>query len=92
MVMMFNTGVFSGTVLESTARYCKYRELVGIPAPLPESVVNAVHVASGTGVFPWRTLITREVPAGVSLVHVAVPQFTDAPASNTLERKAAEAA
>ena len=49
--------------------------------------VNAVHVLSGTGVFPSRMLIPRVVPAGVLLVQEAAPQFTAVVASKTRERK-----
>src|SRR6267142_566231 len=64
-----------------------YCALAPIVAPEFASAVNPVHEPSGVGVFPVRTLITRAVPAGVSLVHVALAQVTTWPALKIRESK-----
>jgi hypothetical protein len=61
-----------------------------IDTPELESEVKAVQVPSGTGVFPNRTLIPIPVPAGVVLVHDAVPQLAIAPASKIRDVKVAD--
>lgn len=71
--MSFNAGVCVASLVDSTARYCRYRDAPETTEP--ELIgANAVHVASGTGVFPSLTLIESDVAAGTVLVHVAAPQ------------------
>src|ERR671932_343911 len=53
---------------------------------------KAVHVPSGVGVSPVRTLSARLVPGGVMLVQEAICQVTCWPASKTLESKVHEVA
>src|SRR2546430_10579911 len=51
-------------------------------APDAASALNALHVASGTGVLPVRTLIASAVPAGMLLDHAADPHAACDPALN----------
>jgi hypothetical protein len=60
-----------------------YRELPPIVAPEADSGVNDDHVPSGVAVFPVRILTATTVPVGRTLVHDAVSQLTDDPASRT---------
>ncbi len=53
---------------------------------------NALQLASGTGVSPWRAKNAALVPAGVSAVHDSPPQSTACVASKTRETNVPAAA
>ena len=53
---------------------------------------NALQLASGTGVSPWRAKKATLVPAGVSAVHDSPPQSTACVASKTRETNVPAAA
>jgi hypothetical protein len=52
MVMLLRAGVRVGSVLASWAAYCRYREVRLMAVPEVLGAEKAVHVLSGTGVFP----------------------------------------
>ena len=61
-------------------------------APDPAKGAKGVQLPSGVGVLPCRTLRLTLVPAGSVFVHVALPQGTLLPASNTRDVKVPVAA
>jgi hypothetical protein len=84
------TGVCDTSFVDSCNRYCRYR-----PRPLrapPTTGTNDVHVASGSGVSPYRTLMATLVPVGASPVHVAAVHVTVVGAERTLDTNAEPAA
>src|SRR6267143_1020547 len=68
------------------------RELAPMVPPEAEIGVNPVQLVAGVGEFDALTLMATLVPAGVLAVHDKVPQVVVAPASNTCEMNAPEAA
>src|SRR3954470_14924309 len=56
------------------------------------AVENALQLASGAAVSPWRAKNAALVPAGVSAVHDSPPQSAACPASKTRETNVPAAA
>src|SRR5262249_14824716 len=85
MMMSSSRGVMPVLALDSTARYWMNCECA-VSGPGVVIGANAVHVPSGVGALPVRTLIATLVPAGVAAVHWILFQSTGLPASKTRDR------
>src|SRR5262245_19206873 len=85
MVMSSSSGVRSGSLLVSTARYWMKRD-VSVIGP-PEVIgVKSVHDASGAAVLPPRTAMATLVPGGVVACHWIEFHATALAASKTRDR------
>ena len=79
---MYASGRRSKVLLDTG---CIARLPPGIGSPDAAIVLKPLHVPSGVGLLPVRTLMTMFVAAGVSLVQVMLFHATGCPASNTRE-------
>src|SRR5687767_15560906 len=87
-----SAGVACASPVVTTARYCRYRDVPPTIPPEAGMVRYGVHVpSSGVVVFPVRTLIVSEPPAGTSAFHEIAPQGLVASwASNRRDRNTPE--
>src|SRR5687768_3895176 len=88
-VTSMTVGVRPPTDVASCTRYCTNCELAPIDAPEVGIVTKLVQDASGTEVFPVRTLTMRLVPEGSAAVHEAFAHVTMLPASMMRDTKVA---
>src|SRR5262245_7789003 len=85
-----SSGVRSGSVVASWARYWMNRDVAPIESPGLATGTKELHVPSGTAVSPVRTLMFTVVPAGVPAVQLIAPHSASAPASKTRDREVPE--
>ncbi len=78
-----SSGVALSSVVARSARYCRYADVAPTLPPVPGSDCQPVHVPSGVGVSPVRTLSATDVPAGVATSAERSPQARSLPSPST---------